>query len=245
MSARGKLVIKVGGSILFKNENLDITLMSTWVDLILGASSKCKLAIVVGGGKLARKYIDWARDLNLSEFFCDTIGIHVSRLNAMLVLGALRTKNKTLKVAQRIPTNPFEVAELISLYNIVVCGGFIPGQSTVGVASEVAEAVGSKYMLVATDVDGIYSKDPKKFPDAIRYRSIGISELMEQFKVSKHKAGTYRLFDMQSLKILERSKIICIVFNGRKIEIAKKVVEYVLRENVHDIEDLATVVYPD
>jgi uridylate kinase len=42
-----------------------------------------------GGGSIARKYIAAARDVGASEFVCDQIGIHVSRLNAKVLATAL------------------------------------------------------------------------------------------------------------------------------------------------------------
>lgn len=32
--------------------------------------------------------------------------------------------------------------------------------------------------VIYTDVDGVYDKDPRKFPDAVRYRHIGYDEML-------------------------------------------------------------------
>ncbi len=49
-----------------------------------------EIFVVVGGGKTAREYIDIARGLGVSEAMCDDIGIEVTRLNAKLLIAALK-----------------------------------------------------------------------------------------------------------------------------------------------------------
>ena len=46
---------------------------------------------------------------------------------------------------------------------IVVAGGLHPGQSTNGTAALIAEKVKAEQFLNATDVDGVYDKDPNKY----------------------------------------------------------------------------------
>ncbi len=237
-------VIKLGGSILFKGDKLNRDVLSGWIEIIASMLSKSKVAVVVGGGTVARMYIRWARDLGLSEFVCDLFGIGISRLNAMLISNWARYRYPEINISTRIPSTPQEVLDLINVHDLVFCGGLIPGQSTVGVASEVAEAIGAKYLLIATDVDGIYDKDPKIYSDAKRIARIGLSELLEKFKFSSQQAGSYKLFDIQSLKIMERAKITCIVFNGSDLSKSRKIVELVLENKLEHIGDIGTIVVP-
>lgn len=48
-----------------------------------------EVAIVVGGGKTAREYIEIGRELGASESFCDELGIMATRMNAMILITAL------------------------------------------------------------------------------------------------------------------------------------------------------------
>ncbi len=239
-----RIVIKLGGSILFKDTELNFEVVRKWLEAISALADRHKIVVVVGGGSPARQYIGWARDLGLSEFECDTLGILVSRLNAKLLTYLARREYKELRVFWDTPSSVYDLPSLIDTYDIVFCGGFVPGQSTIGVATEVCEAIGSKHLFVATDVDGIYNKNPKHFPDAKKVDIITASELIEMFAGAEQIAGTYRLFDLQSLKIIQRSGIIVTVFDGRNIDICVDVIEKVLARRFDDAKKFASIVYP-
>ena len=83
------LAISIGGSIILQ-ENEEIEYLKKLAKLLISQSKRNKLFIVVGGGKLARKYIDYARELGADESFLDEIGIASTRLNARLLIAALK-----------------------------------------------------------------------------------------------------------------------------------------------------------
>ena len=58
----------------------------------------------------------------------------------------------------------------------------------------------------ATDVEGVYNKDPKRYPDAKLLREVSVAELRRILEGEIY-AGTYELMDPLALKIIERSKI--------------------------------------
>ncbi|MEX0568889.1 MAG: UMP kinase [Candidatus Njordarchaeota archaeon] len=238
------IVLKIGGSILFKDLNLNFDLLERLITNIGTLADRNKIVIVTGGGRPARMYIDWCRSLGLSEFECDMLGIYSSRINAYLLSRLFISKLSNFRISRHIPTSPLEVSELIQLFDIVFCGGFIPGQSTIGVAAEVAEAMGSKYLLIATDVDGIYDKDPKRYPDAKRFSIISIDTLLNMFFYSEQKAGTYKLFDIQSLNIIKRSKILTIVFNGSDPATSSEVINCIITNDMERLKKISTIVSP-
>jgi uridylate kinase len=90
-------------------------------------------------------------------------------------------------------------------------------------------------LLYATNVEGIYDKDPKKFKEAKLLSRVHIDDLIKIFeKNQEFYAGGYKLFDLQSLQILKRSKIPVRVFNGEIPENILKVIKN---------EDIGTIVY--
>ncbi len=239
------LVIKLGGSLLFNiNGELHLDLIDKWLDVLIDLTQCSKIIVVVGGGILARRYIVWGRRLNLTEFECDELGIHVSRLNAYLLLAALKQRIKAtdLRVCGSIPTTPRELYGLRNSYDIIFVGGFIPGQSTIGVAAEAAEASQAKLLAIATDVKGIFDKDPKKYPDAKKLDEIPIESLIEMFLKRDEHAGTYALFDIQALKLIKRSKVTTIVFDGRDPENAREIILAFLRGNTEFVKRTATII---
>ena len=179
------------------------------------------LAVVVGGGVYARKYISAARSIGASESLCDILGVHITRANALLLISAIG-------LDQAYPEPPRSVEEFLrssATGKIVVTGGFEPGQSTATVAALVAEAFRADALLLATKVEGVYDKDPRVHRDAKLLKEVTISKLREILSQTQSmKAGGYELLDPLALAILERSKIPVIVFNGSKPELLEEIV---------------------
>ena len=60
-------------------------------------------------------------------------------------------------------------------------------------------------LIILTDVDGIYDKDPKTNPDAKKFDTIRYSELESLLRTrtgQEQTAGKYQIFDLLSLQIL-------------------------------------------
>jgi len=171
-----------------------------------------RVAVVVGGGPYARSYIKCARALGLSNAQADMVGIEVSRVNALLLAYALGERAYV-----PIPRNIEEVEEAWSTRKVVVVGGLQPGQSTAAVAAIVAETLGIKRILYATDVEGVYDRDPRKFPNVKKLDSITVDELAKVLS-QKFEAGGYELLDPLAMQVVKRSCIEVVVFNGYNIE---------------------------
>ncbi|WP_457559114.1 UMP kinase [Candidatus Harpocratesius sp.] len=207
-----KIVLKIGGSLLFDSSlSLQLTKLSKIVEILQEAKNIA--AIIIGGGKIARKYIQAARKLNANESLCDTFGIQASRLNALLLITALGSH-----AYPTVMTSPNDISQAALSQRILVSGGFIPGQSTTSVTFQIAETLEATDVIILTDVDGIYDKDPNKHPDAIKFDSLSISELEQVIYGTGGKtqaaAGEYRIFDAVSLQILKRSRLQVRLTNG-------------------------------
>ncbi len=195
-----RFVVKITGKAF--NE-INAGLMDRYRAVLKGLVEKgFRVVVVTGGGRLARDYIGVARSLGVdSNYWLDTIGIAVSRLNALLL-------NTILKpyTPPKIPVTLEQVLDYTSIYKIVVLGGLIPGQSTAAVAMEVAEAIGADKVFYMSAIDHVYTKDPLKHPDAKPLEKITIDEL-EKLLETKSLPGQYWLLDRQSIEIIKRSKI--------------------------------------
>ena len=206
-----KVVLKLGGHLLSNaTGNFSIEYLKKLTPIIeyLKKSVK-KLIIVVGGGQIARQYINTAYFFSRNNSSLDLLGIKVSHLNALLL--SIITNNPPTS----IPENLQDVINQTSYRNIIITGGFQPGQSTTTVSALIAEAISADLLIIATDVDGIYEKDPKKYPDAKLLTETTIDTLKKIFDKSIIEAGEYKLLDPYTLKILERSKIKTIIINGK------------------------------
>jgi len=214
-----KVVISVGGSILVPSD-IDIDYIKDFAKLANELGMKHKLAIVTGGGRTARKYIEPARKFGASEIFCDMIGISATRLNARLLSAAIG-KNANLE-----PPREFMTAmKALDFGKIVVMGGTHPGHSTDAVSALLAEYIGADLLINASDVDGIYDKDPQKHKDAKRYDKISVDKLVDMVKSYSLGAGRYELVDILAAKIIQRSKTRTIFVNGRNLKNLKNAIE--------------------
>jgi len=212
-----KVVVKLTGK-LFDLGNVDI--LKSYCGIFRERFLRgYRFVIVCGGGSTARHYISMARKLGVNESWSDLLGINISRINALLLNALLGDITYNY-----IPRNVDEVLTAWSSGKVVTLGGLQPGQSTNAVAMIIAELVGADLVVNATDVDGVYDKDPKKYSDAKLLPRVTINEL-KNLIISRSEAGTYELFDQLALSIAERSRIKIYFMNGFKPENIEKVLD--------------------
>ena len=207
-----RVVVRIGGSVVASPVNTE--LMSKYVSLLQALKKQGhELAVVVGGGSLAREFIAVAKNLGLDEQAQDEIAISVSRLFAQLFLKKLGDIS-----GRKVALTLDDAAECLSEGKIVVMGGLKPGITTDAVAALVAERINAKLLVKGTDQDGVYDKDPRKHADAVRLDRLSFDDLPRIFEESKHKAGMHQIIDPVAVKILKRERIKLIVVNGFKPE---------------------------
>ena len=193
------IVIKLSGKI-FGMENTKT--LKDYARFLALYSKRYRLVVVAGGGKIARHYITHARSSGADESSLDQLGIDVSRLNAQLLIYALKDK-----AYPHPPTTLHEIKNAVDGRQIVVTGGLHPGQSTNGTAALIAEKISASEFINATDVDGVYDLDPNKYPKAKKFSRINIKDLKNILIHEDSMAGGYDLMDIVALKIIERSQI--------------------------------------
>jgi len=79
-------VYSLGGSIL---AGRDAESLKEYAQALKELAAEHQIYVVVGGGRIAREYIEKARALGASEMFCDQIGIGATKLNSALLVAAL------------------------------------------------------------------------------------------------------------------------------------------------------------
>ena len=203
------IVVKIGGHLISTRDGINIDLFKRYSKLFSEIYDGGRWCIVVGGGEEARRYVKAARALGINESICDLIAVKVTRINALLLASLLGER-----ALQRVPESLEELIQYSSRGKIVVMGGLQPGQSTIAVSALAAEAINADKLIVATDVDGIYTDDPKLNPNARLLEEVTLSQLMKIVEKTSHKAGEYKLIDMVAYKVLSRSHIQTIYLNG-------------------------------
>jgi uridylate kinase len=172
-----------------------------------------EVAVVVGGGTLARELIKTAKDLGLDEEAQDEVAILTSRIFAHLFLRKLG-KSAYKDIALTIEN----AARCLDKGKVAVMGGLRPGMTTDTVAALIAEKVNADLLVKGTDQEGVYDKDPKRHADAVLLRHLSFDELSEVFAENKHKAGIHQIIDPEAVKILKRKRVKVAVINGFKPE---------------------------
>jgi len=211
------IVISIGGSVLF-SDDIDVSFFKKLNNLLTKYSKKYKIYIVVGGGKTARKYIKLGRTLSLDEKKLDEIGIEITRLNAKILTYIVKNSNNS------IPHNT-EDAKNMKDYPIIIMGGTTPGHSTDMVGAELASIVDASRYIIATNVDGIYDKDPNKYKDAKKIDEIEIDSLIKKYGVKWNKAGKNIVVDGPALEVIQKAKIPTFVLNGKRLDQLEKAIE--------------------
>jgi len=207
-----RIVLRIGGSVVASPVNTE--LMSKYADLLRTLKKQGhEVAVVVGGGSLAREFIAIAKKLGLDEQAQDEIAISVSRLFAQLFLEKLGDMS-----GRKVALTLDDAAEFLSEGKIVLMGGLKPGITTDAVAALVAERVKADLLVKGTDQDGVYNKDPRKHADAVKLDRLSFEDLSNVFSENKHKAGMHQVVDPEAIKVLKRDHMALVVVNGFKPE---------------------------
>ena len=203
-----RVVVRVGGSVV--GSPLNASLIGKYVDLLKKLREQGhEVVAVVGGGSLARDFIKVAADLGLVEAERDWAAIHVSRLFARLFMQCLGDAG-----CGTVPLTLGDAVDCLKHGNVVVMGGLRPGMTTDTVAALVGEKVKADLLVKASNVDGIFTKDPKKFPDAKKLDELGFDDLERLFEEDRHRAGIHQILDPEAVKILRRIRLRTVVVNG-------------------------------
>ena len=203
-----RIVVRIGGSVVANPINIE--LMGKYADIIKAVREQGhEVAVVLGGGALAREFINLAKNLGLDMNAQDEVAISCSRLFAQLFLKKLEDFG-----CSRVAITLDEAAQCLNEGKIVVMGGLKPGITTDTVATLLAERIKADLLVKGTDQNGVYNKDPRKYPDAIKLDHLTFEELASVFEQNEHKAGIHQIIDPEAVKVLKRNKVKTIVVSG-------------------------------
>ena len=200
-----RAVVSLGGSVA-ASPMPDVRFMREFAELVAELTERGhSIAVVVGGGRMAREYITRASELGASREVCDELGIAVTRINARLLALALGEHAHQLV--------PSSLEELPPWDRVIVMGGTEPGHTTDAVAAMLALRLGAELLVIATDVDGVYSADPKRVPGAVKYPRITGAELL-RLSAGEHTAGASAVIDPKAARIIAESGLRTVVVKG-------------------------------
>ena len=203
-----RIVVRIGGSVIANPINTD--LMGKYADIIKQIKAQGhEVAVVLGGGALARQFIGLAKDLGLDMNAQDEVAISCSRLFAQLFLKRLGDTG-----CSKVAVSLEEAEACVEEGKIIVMGGLRPGITTDTVATLLAEKIQAKLLLKGSDQNGVYNKDPRKNLDAVKLDHLSFDDLAKVFEQNEHKAGIHQIIDPEAIKVLKRSHIKTVVVSG-------------------------------
>src|SRR3989344_2131076 len=200
-------VISVGGSLIVPDK-VDYGFLVELRNIINKLKRKYKIVIVTGGGKTARIYIEPLRKAGFNNEVQCLLGIKTTKLNAMLV-------SNFLKANKLLPDSIIEIKHLLRRYNLVVCGsiGFKPDMTSDGDSADIARHLNAE-MINMTNVDGLFTRDPKKFRNAKFIPEISFRDFLRVANKIKFKAGQHFVLDKSAAVIIDRYKIKTAILKG-------------------------------
>ena len=156
-------VISLGGSIVAP-DGVDEGFLKSFAALIgelISEDDKRRFIFVVGGGGPARAWQKAYRAVcsTAEDEQADWIGIMATRLNAQLVRAIMGEW-----CTQDVVTDPTQVEPLMG--RVLVASGWKPGFSTDYDAVLLAERFQANALINLSNIEKIYTDDPKKNPDA-------------------------------------------------------------------------------
>lgn len=202
-------VISLGGSLFALPAGLDKQYINHFIEFIKAqAAAGQRMYIVVGGGQVGRDYIKAAPEASRDDQ--DWIGIMSTRLNAELLrakLGRWARPEVVIDPGQKMS----------SRQPVVIIAGYKPGWSTDYVAVMIAKANGIKRIINLTNVDYVYSADPKKEKSA-RPLSAITWEDFKRLVGGKWQPGLNSPFDPIASKLAASEKMRVDILNGRNLK---------------------------
>lgn len=217
-----RVSIVFGGSILAPPQ-LDPDFLTRVADNLTAWSKQVPLFVVVGGGAPARGHITAARSAGVAEDLLDRIGIAATRLNAQTLACILRKRGADVNL--EIPHSTAQAIRFAQQHAIVVMGGTAPGHSTDYVAVELAVEADCTRFVNATNVAGVYTRDPAKHKDAQFKPKLTFEELLGIIEEREWTAaGAPGVMDGPATVLLAKNAVPTCVVDGRDLDNLAKAV---------------------
>jgi len=208
------IVMSVGGSLIVPDE-IDTVFLKNLKQFIETevATSGRRFIIIAGGGRTARRYQEAAAEVaGLDSEDLDWLGIHATRLNGHL----LRTIFKD-KAYQVMVTNPDEVEDAAPSAQVVIAAGYRPGSSTDLRAVQIANKLGAKKVINLSNIDYVYTDDPKTNPAAEKITNITWTDFRKLIP-SEWDPGLSSPFDPMAAKEAQDNQMEVASINGANLE---------------------------
>ncbi len=209
-----RILLKLSGEVLMGEQSYGLsppTIQRIAGELKDVYDSGVQLCLVIGGGNIFRGLSASAQGMERTT--ADYMGMLATVMNALAMQSALENKNIPTRVLSAIPMD--QICEpyirrraMHHLEKRRVCifaaGTGNPYFTTDTAATLRASEMACDAIMKATQVDGVYDKDPNKHTDATRYDTISYDDIL-------HK--NLKVMDAAAIALARDNNLPIIVFN--------------------------------
>ena len=179
------------------------------------ARNGVEVAVVMGGGNILRGAAFKAANSSIQETTAHYMGMLATLINGLALLDAIEAQGQPARLMTNVKADT--VAEpyirrradrhLEKGRVVIIAGGTgLPFVTTDTAAAQRALELNADILLKATKVDGVYSDDPEKNPDAIFYEKLTYDEVSQQ---------KLRVMDSEAIAKCAEHHMPIMVFNFR------------------------------
>ncbi len=213
MNTNQRYVISLGGSLINPTGEPDVHFLKKFIGLIRsGARRGDQFIIITGGGKLCRQFQAALKNVAATTSAdLDWLGIHTTRYHAEFVrlcFGALAHPSIVTDPGKRVAgwKRP-----------VLLAGGYKPGRSTDYVAVALAKTYGIHTVINLSNVDYVYTKDPRTFKDAEKIESASWKTFLK-ITGTRWVPGKNVPFDPTAAKFAAAHKLRVIIAGGKDMK---------------------------
>ncbi len=220
-----KILLKLSGESLGSGGIDSKSLKKVVGEITAVAKKKVGIAVVVGGGNIWR-FRDNKNLTSLPRVNSDYLGMLATVFNAVTLEAALKKKNLRTKAfsAVQAPSeiiDPYKISdakEILEKGGVVILAGGTGKPFVTTDSGAAIRAVELKCDLVAkaTNVDGVFDRDPRKSKKAKLLKEVSYKTAISQ---------KLEVMDIKAFRILAKAKIPTRVFNFDKKGLLSKAVE--------------------
>lgn len=209
-----RVLLKLSGEGLMgpRDFGLDTETVNRFADEVIAvARMGVEVCLVIGGGNFFRGVSVQAANIERSS--ADYMGMLATVMNALAFSSVLEGRGAPAKVLSAIPMGPIcesysraRAVEHLEAGRIVIfaAGTGNPYFTTDTAATLRAVEMGCDALFKGTQVDGVYSADPKTVPDAQRFDSLTYSDVL---------ARDLRVMDATAIALARENKVPILVFS--------------------------------
>ncbi len=208
-----RIMLKLSGEVFSAHDDFGIHMptLKGITAQIAQVATFAQVVVVVGGGNIWR-YRD-TKDSGIERTVSDAMGMLATIMNSVALQSALEANGTETRVLSAIDipqlAEPFikrRAQRHLEKNRVVICAGGTgnPYFTTDSAAALRALELQCDVLLKGTNVDGIYDKDPRKFPDAKKYEQVTYQEALE-----KH----LQVMDQAAFSLCQEQQLPIVVFN--------------------------------